>query len=248
MADKKRATGAQKALLVATNGFQKGAIGYAKVHGIALVRIVEGAFTYETRSAFQSARPTPAPWANIQPFVGQRIYSEGTSIRVWLLERGRPERTGRLLDLGVAPAELRASFSAWRTDLAHRREPPLDRSCCSPGSLSRVALVVEADPAVCLHLRPHVGTERHHIGCVPVHKVRSGVGELMQRLLHNRASRPRHASVRVRAMLCSEPAAPSRRSRVIGLRSITRSGPTGSRRSSTVWASNARSAPQVCGG
>ena len=56
------------------------------------------------------------------------------------------------------------------------------------------------------------------------------------------------ASVRVRATLCSEPAAPSRRRRVIDLRFITRCGPTGSRRSSTVWRRTRRSAPQVCGG
>jgi restriction system protein len=91
LADKKRATGAQKALLVATNGFQKGAIEYAKVHGVALVRIIEGAFTYETRSAFRSPPPSPPPWANIQPFVGQRIYSEGNAIHVRLVERGRPD-------------------------------------------------------------------------------------------------------------------------------------------------------------
>lgn len=46
LADKKRSVGAQKALLVATNGFQQGAIDYAKVHRIALVRIIEGAFIY----------------------------------------------------------------------------------------------------------------------------------------------------------------------------------------------------------
>jgi restriction system protein len=38
LADKKRGTGAQKAILFATNGFQRGAIEYAKVNGIALMR------------------------------------------------------------------------------------------------------------------------------------------------------------------------------------------------------------------
>jgi restriction system protein len=92
LADKKRATGAQKALLVATNGFQKGAIEYAKVHGVALVRIIEGAFTYETRSALHSSLPpSPPPWADIQPFVGQRIGIEKEAIHMWLVERGRPD-------------------------------------------------------------------------------------------------------------------------------------------------------------
>jgi restriction system protein len=92
LADRKRAAGAQKAILFATNGFQKGAIEYAKVHGIALVRVLEGSLMDETRSAHQPGqRPTPPPWANIQPFAGQRIDSDGTNIRVWLVERGRPD-------------------------------------------------------------------------------------------------------------------------------------------------------------
>jgi restriction system protein len=92
LADKKRAAGAQKALLVATNGFQQGAIEYARVHGIALVRIIEGAFMYETRSAFQSSQPpTPPPWANTQAFVGQRIYRDDRALHVWRVERGMPD-------------------------------------------------------------------------------------------------------------------------------------------------------------
>ena len=70
LADKKRAAGAQKAILFATGGFQRGALGYAQVHGIALVRVLEGALTYETRAAFHVGPPTPPPWANIQPFIG----------------------------------------------------------------------------------------------------------------------------------------------------------------------------------
>jgi restriction system protein len=91
LADKKRTIGAQKAILFATNGFQRGALEYARSHGIALVRIIEGALTYETRSANQDAHPTPPPWANIPPFIGQRIYLDGTSTRVWVVERDRPD-------------------------------------------------------------------------------------------------------------------------------------------------------------
>jgi hypothetical protein len=47
--------GAHKAVLIATAPFQKGAIEFAKIHGVALVSITEGRFTYETRSA----TPTP---------------------------------------------------------------------------------------------------------------------------------------------------------------------------------------------
>jgi hypothetical protein len=56
------------------------------------------------------------------------------------------------------------------------------------------------------------------------------------------------ASVRVRAMLCSEPAAPSRRRRVIGLRSHHALRTYRLETFINSLASNARSAPQVCGG
>lgn len=97
LADKKRASGAQKAIMFATNGFQKGALEYAKSHGIALVRILEGALTYETRSADQTAPSPPPPWVNIQPFIGQRIYLDGESTHVWIVERGRPEALSNYL-------------------------------------------------------------------------------------------------------------------------------------------------------
>ena len=91
LADKKRAAGAQKAILFATNGFQRGALEYARVHGIALVRVLEGALTYETRSAFQAGPPAPPPWANIQTFIGQRISIDETSIHVSVVARSRPD-------------------------------------------------------------------------------------------------------------------------------------------------------------
>jgi len=74
LADKKRAAAAHKAILFSTNGFQRGAIDYARSHGIALVRLLEGALTYETRSApRRGVQATPPPWANIPAFVGQHI-------------------------------------------------------------------------------------------------------------------------------------------------------------------------------
>jgi restriction system protein len=47
--DKLRSTGAHKGIVVAASGFQSGALSYAKTHGIACVRLVDGAWTYETR-------------------------------------------------------------------------------------------------------------------------------------------------------------------------------------------------------
>ncbi|MCX6007025.1 MAG: restriction endonuclease [Chloroflexi bacterium] len=47
---KLRDTGAHKGILFATSGFQKGAISYAKAHGIATVTVINGSWLYETRS------------------------------------------------------------------------------------------------------------------------------------------------------------------------------------------------------
>jgi restriction system protein len=47
--DKLRSTGAHKGVVVAASGFQSGALSYAETHGIACVRLLDGAWTYETR-------------------------------------------------------------------------------------------------------------------------------------------------------------------------------------------------------
>lgn len=58
--DKLRSTGAHKGVVVAASGFQAGALVYAQKHGIACVRLVDGAWTYETRDHMTAAalRPT----------------------------------------------------------------------------------------------------------------------------------------------------------------------------------------------
>jgi len=66
--DRVRTTGAHKGMLFATTTFQRGAIEYASAHGIALVRIVEGKTSYETKAFGISS--APPPWANIPPYVG----------------------------------------------------------------------------------------------------------------------------------------------------------------------------------
>ena len=48
--DKLRSVGAHKAVLVSTASFQRGALDYAGVHGIALVTVTEGRFLFHTRS------------------------------------------------------------------------------------------------------------------------------------------------------------------------------------------------------
>lgn len=65
--DKVRSVGAHKGMLFTTTGFQSGAIKYAKAHGIALVSIIEGVATYETRSAYPVAAQPPS-WLNLPKF------------------------------------------------------------------------------------------------------------------------------------------------------------------------------------
>jgi hypothetical protein len=47
---KLQSIGAQKAVLISTAPFQRGALEFAKAHGIALVTVTEGRFTFDTRS------------------------------------------------------------------------------------------------------------------------------------------------------------------------------------------------------
>jgi restriction system protein len=68
--DKLRATGAQKGMLFSTSGFQEGAHVYAEAHGIALIRVIEGRFTYFTKAegSQQFVRP---PWHDDPEYVGE---------------------------------------------------------------------------------------------------------------------------------------------------------------------------------
>ncbi|MCZ4120257.1 restriction endonuclease [Streptomyces sp. H39-S7] len=43
--------GAQKALMVSTAPYQSGAVAFARAHGIALLTVTEGRYTFETKSA-----------------------------------------------------------------------------------------------------------------------------------------------------------------------------------------------------
>ena len=66
--------GAQKGILCSTSPFQQGAIDFAKSHGIALIFVMEGRFTYETRSA-EPQKFNPPPWADIPKYVGAYAYN-----------------------------------------------------------------------------------------------------------------------------------------------------------------------------
>lgn len=75
--DKIRTTGTHKGMIFSTTKFQEGAIKFAKIHGIALIRVIEGKYTYFTRS-MDSPNFEPPEWANIPKYVGE--YKIGNSI------------------------------------------------------------------------------------------------------------------------------------------------------------------------
>lgn len=57
--DKLQSTGAHKGVVVAASGFQRGALEYARIHGIACVRLVDGAWLYESRDFGVPVLPEP---------------------------------------------------------------------------------------------------------------------------------------------------------------------------------------------
>ena len=66
--DKIRSLGAQKGILLSTNGFQSGAIQYAKEHGIALIRV------YDNRAEFYSHSNGTDIYDENDPFIrGEKL-------------------------------------------------------------------------------------------------------------------------------------------------------------------------------
>jgi hypothetical protein len=99
--------GAQKAILVSTAAFQRGAINFAKTHGIALVRVSEGRFTYETRNAELTGPPSgdEAREHGIPTYIGA-CFGPGerpSSISITLIDPKMPDLIQRAL-LDVSPA------------------------------------------------------------------------------------------------------------------------------------------------
>ena len=94
--------GAHKAVLVSTAPFQKGALDFALAHGIALVTITEGRFTYETKAASKPLVPTRGEakeFFGLPTFVGH-AYSNGDapgSVSVTAMSPERPEYVAKHL-------------------------------------------------------------------------------------------------------------------------------------------------------
>jgi restriction system protein len=57
-------------MVFSTSGFQDGALRFASEHGIALIRIIEGKYTYLTKG-INSQDFEPPPWADCPKFVGE---------------------------------------------------------------------------------------------------------------------------------------------------------------------------------
>lgn len=94
---KLQSVGAHKAVIFSTSPYQSGALKFAKIHGIALVTVTEGRFTYETKSII-SPPPLSREWAyerfGLPTFVGH-LYGNGNtpeSTSVWTLGQERPEQ------------------------------------------------------------------------------------------------------------------------------------------------------------
>lgn len=103
---KMQSVGAQKALLISTAPFQRGAIDFAKAHGVALVTLTEGRFTIETRAATAPpplTREQAATFYGLPTFTGVYIGSGDTagSDMLAIVGSDTPERVQDLL-LGVA--------------------------------------------------------------------------------------------------------------------------------------------------
>jgi restriction system protein len=81
--DRLRAVGAQKGMIFATTRFQKGAIEYAKQHGIALVQVADGKTSYFTKGAGETIYP---PW--LPSYVGWYITlnDEGNELHSLIFE------------------------------------------------------------------------------------------------------------------------------------------------------------------
>jgi Protein of unknown function (DUF4238) len=69
-----QSVGAHKGVMFSTSGFQRGAVDFAKTHGIALVSVTEGRFMYETKSAERRpalTREEAKEMWNLPTFAGQ---------------------------------------------------------------------------------------------------------------------------------------------------------------------------------
>lgn len=100
--DKLKSIGAHKGILLSTSGFQSGAIQYAKVHGIALIRVDDYHFEYLSHSNGQQENDDNDPFLyaekNMPPYVAfecttneepRKIYPTTAMIKALYLEMNK---------------------------------------------------------------------------------------------------------------------------------------------------------------
>ncbi len=100
--DRLRSIGAHKGMIFASTTFQRGALEYAKQHGIALIRLADGETCWETRAIGPS--PPPPSWANIPPYVGwwTRLTEDGNQEHTLVSVRDTTESLLEFLRSGVS--------------------------------------------------------------------------------------------------------------------------------------------------
>jgi hypothetical protein len=113
---KVQSVGGHKGVMISTAPYQTGAVKFARAHGIALVTVTEGRFTYETRDMSPGSamsREEAAERFNLPTFVSHYYGpgSEPDSVRTWRLspeDRGYPQYVAEfLLGCQVPPGGLR---------------------------------------------------------------------------------------------------------------------------------------------
>jgi hypothetical protein len=92
---KAQSVGAHKAVMVSTAAFQSGAIAFATTHRIALVRMTEGRYTFETRAL---TKPPPMTREQARALLGLPTF---VGIHIWL-DDTRSSASTTVIDTGDA--------------------------------------------------------------------------------------------------------------------------------------------------
>ncbi|MFJ2240924.1 restriction endonuclease [Streptomyces sp. NPDC087859] len=92
--------GAQKALMVSSAPYQRGAVAFAQAHGIALLTVTEGRYTFESKSA--DGRPAltrQQAWDYFDlPTFAAHLYTPGESPGTTLMQLVTPAEPAALQD------------------------------------------------------------------------------------------------------------------------------------------------------
>jgi hypothetical protein len=128
---KLQSVGAQKAAMISTAPYQRGALKYAMAHGIALATITEGRFVFEMRSAQASTAMTrheAQERYGLPAFIAHAFHADDdpNAVAITLLTAEDPEAVTRAL-LGVSPTEeqVQAAEERWFRDLEESDDSPM---------------------------------------------------------------------------------------------------------------------------